>query len=121
MTMSLRAGRVVEIASLPTLADGLAGQIDEDGLEIGRYAADAMVLVSEDEVARSIVWARKHLGLLVEGAGAVGMAAVRYGHIPSLTGPVVVILSGGNLDESRFNQLPGADHHPTRDQSAPPT
>lgn len=121
MTLSLKAGRVVEIPSLPTLADGLAGQIDQDGLEIGRYAADAMVPVSEDEVAESIVWARKHLGLLVEGAGAVGMAAVRYGHIPSLTGPVVVILSGGNLDESRFNQLLDGDHHPPLGRSAPPT
>ena len=51
MHKSVVAGRVIEIPHTPTLADGLAGQIDDDALHIGQTCADEIVLVTEDELA----------------------------------------------------------------------
>jgi threonine dehydratase len=105
MTRSLNAGRVVEIALLPTLADGLAGQIDEAGLEIGRVALDGVEVVTEDDIARAIAWLADEEDLVVEGSGAVGVAALFTGALGVLDGPVVVVISGGNIDPERHARL----------------
>ncbi len=52
MSRSLAERKVVEIPSVPTLADGLAGQIDDDALDIGRNALDRIVTLAEDEIAQ---------------------------------------------------------------------
>jgi len=105
MSKSLRAGHLVAIPSVPTLADGLAGQIDEDALDIGRNALDDIVTVSEREIAETIAWLARSAGAIVEGAGAVAAAAVLYGHLPELVTPAVITVSGGNIDQSRHEQL----------------
>jgi threonine dehydratase len=105
MATSLDAGRVVEIPNLPTLADGLAGQIDEAGLEIGRAALDGMAVVSEGDIARAIVWLAETEDLVVEGSGAVGIAALMTGALGSLEGPVAVVVSGGNIDRERHERI----------------
>jgi threonine dehydratase len=101
MSQSLAAGRVVPIPSEPTLADGLAGQIDEEALAIGQYCADEVVTVSEQEIGETIAWLWRAEGLKSEGAGAVAVAAIRHGKIGALAGPVVAIVSGGNIDDTR--------------------
>jgi len=101
MSRSVAAGHVVPIDSEPTLADGLAGQIDEEALAIGQYCADEIVTVSEEELGETIAWLWRAEGLRSEGAGAVAVAAIRHGKIGSLTGPVVAIVSGGNIDDAR--------------------
>jgi threonine dehydratase len=101
MTRSLAAGRVVEIPSVPTLADGLAGQIDDDALQIGQYCADEMVLVSEDEIASAIAWLHANEALTVEGAGAVAVAALLHGKVRDVEGPAVAVVSGRNIDHAR--------------------
>lgn len=101
MTRSVAAGHVVEIPSVPTLADGLAGQIDDDALHIGQWCADDMVLVTEDEIASAIGWLHRTEGLTVEGAGAVAVAALLHEKVPALEGPVVAVVSGRNIDASR--------------------
>ena len=98
MTRSLRAGHVVDIPYVPTLADGLAGQIDAAGLEIGRAALDGSAVVTEEDIARAIVWLAEHEQLVVEGSGAVGVAAVMTRAFGAIEGPVAVIVSGGNID-----------------------
>ncbi|MEO7360225.1 MAG: pyridoxal-phosphate dependent enzyme [Gemmatimonadaceae bacterium] len=105
MSLSVAAGHVVPIASEPTLADGLAGQIDEEALAIGQYCADEMVTVTEEEIGETIAWLWRAEGLKSEGAGAVAVAAIRYHKIVNLTGPVVAIVSGGNIDESKHAAL----------------
>jgi threonine dehydratase len=105
MTQSLNAGRVVEIPVLPTLADGLAGQIDEAGLEIGRAALDGVEVVSEDDIARAIAWLADEEDLVVEGSGAVGVAALLTGALGKLDGPIVVVVSGGNIDPERHTRV----------------
>jgi threonine dehydratase len=105
MSRSLAAGRLVEIPSVPTLADGLAGQIDEEALAIGRHALDDIVTLSEDEIGQAIAWLAQREGVIVEGAGAVAVAALLHGRIPALPTPAVAILSGRNIDRPRLDAL----------------
>lgn len=111
MSLSLAAGRVVEIEHRPTIADGLAGQIDADALDIGRHALDDIVTVGEDEIERAIAWLHREIGARIEGAGACGVAALLGSRIRPET-PCAVVVSGGNIDEGRWRQIvsshPGA-------------
>jgi threonine dehydratase len=105
MTRSVSAGHVVDIPHTPTLADGLAGQIDDDALHIGQTCADEMVLVSEEQLGDAIAWLFRNVGIIVEGAGAVTVAALRSGLITGLEGPVVAVVSGRNIDRARHDLL----------------
>lgn len=105
MTRSVRAGRVIDTVVTPTLADGLAGQIDADALHIGQRCADDLVLVSEEELGETIAWLHRTTGMAVEGAGAVTVAALRHGHIDAATGPLVALVSGRNIDPSTLDLL----------------
>jgi threonine dehydratase len=102
MSRSLAAGRVVEIESLPTLADGLAGQIDDTALAIGQAALDDIVTLTEDEIAQAIAWLARQEGVTAEGAGVVAVAALLHGKTRSLPTPIVAIVSGGNIDADRL-------------------
>ena len=107
MSKSLAADTLVEIENLPTLADGLAGQIDEEALDIGRHGLDDIVTVTEGEIGRAILWLLDQHGMKVEGAGAVGVAAILAGKI-GITGETVVVVSGGNIDGAALSQLQAA-------------
>jgi threonine dehydratase len=97
---SLEAGDVVEVASALTIADGIA--VKRPGkLTLGliREWADEIVVVPEDDVAEAMVLLMERAKLVVEGAGAVGVAALLAGRIPECgAGTTVAILSGGNVD-----------------------
>ena len=105
MTRSIAAGHVVEIPSVATLADGLAGQIDDDALRIGQACVDEMVLVSEEEIARAIAWLFHNEQLTVEGAGATVVAALLNDRIAGLAGPVVAVISGRNIDSAKHSEI----------------
>ena len=104
MTKSLSAHRVVEIESVSTLADGLAGQIDDDALDIGRHGLDDIVALPEEDIARAIAWFGNEHGARVEGAGACGVAAILSGRLKPET-PCAVVVSGGNIDEARWKEI----------------
>jgi threonine dehydratase len=111
MAASLAAGHRVEVPVPPTLADGLAGQIDDEAFEIGRAALDDIVTVTEQEIAAAIAWLSHEHDMRVEGSGAVGVAALLHERIPALVFPTVVVVSGGNIDELRWRAIvdgPGA-------------
>lgn len=108
MSRSLAAGRLVEIESLPTLADGLAGQIDDEAFDIGQHGLDEMVVLSEAEIARSIAWLWEHEHQRVEGAGACGVGAVLLEHVRVGT-PAAIVVSGGNIDAAKFDRVLKAD------------
>jgi threonine dehydratase len=111
MAASLAAGHRVDVPVPPTLADGLAGQIDDAGFEIGREALDEIVTVTEQEIAAAIAWLSHEHELRVEGSGAVGAAAVLHQRTRPSRSPVVVVLSGGNIDDLRWRSIvdgPGA-------------
>lgn len=104
MSRSLGARRVVEIENVPTLADGLAGQIDEDALDIGRHGLDDIVALPEEVIADAIAWFASEHGARVEGAGACGIAAVLTGRLKPET-PCAVVVSGGNIDDARWREI----------------
>jgi threonine dehydratase len=97
---SLEAGKPVAVSSALTIADGIAvKRPGELTLELIRRWVDRIVVVAEDDVAEAMVFVLERAKLVVEGAGAVGVAAVLGGRIEvSGPGTAVVILSGGNVD-----------------------
>jgi threonine dehydratase len=100
MQASLAAGKPVLVEEMPTLADSLGGGIGlENRLTFSmiRDLLDGIVLVSEDEIAAGIAHAYAEEREIVEGAGAVGIAALLAGKIVA-EGPVVILLSGRNID-----------------------
>jgi threonine dehydratase len=100
MKASLDVGHPVLVEELPTLADSLGGGIGLDNrLTFGmcRDLLDDVILVSEDEIAAGIRHAYQQEREIVEGAGAVGIAALLAGKV-RLAGPVAVLLSGRNID-----------------------
>ena len=109
MARSLEAGRVVEVPVVPTLADGLAGQVDETGLAIARRAVDRMAVVPEAAIARAIRWLAREESVVAEGSGAVTVAALLEGAAGPVRGPVVAIVSGGNIDPARHRRIVGED------------
>ena len=102
MAASLAAGARVDVPMLPTLADGLAGQIDDEGLAIGRVAIDVMVTVREAEIADAMRWLAREHDLRAEGSGAVALAALLHGLVPDVAGPIAAVLSGGNVDDVKW-------------------
>ena len=105
MSRSVAAGRVVPIENAPTLADGLAGQIDDEALDIGRHGLDEIVTVTEAEIGDAIRWLWKSERVRAEGAGAVGVAALLQRRAGGLRTPAVAIVSGGNIDNERFDRI----------------
>lgn len=105
MAVSLAAGRRADIELRATIADGLAGQVDDEGVAIGQFAIDEMRVVTETQTANAIAWASREHDLRVEGSGAVGIAAALENRIPRFDGPIAVIVSGGNIDDERWRSL----------------
>jgi threonine dehydratase len=100
MKASIDAGHPVPVEELPTLADSLGGGIGLDNrltFRMCRDLLDDIVLVSEQEIANGISHAYQHEREIVEGAAAVGIAALLAGKVRS-RGPVVALLSGRNID-----------------------
>ncbi len=100
MHASLAAGKPVAVAELPTLADSLGGGIgltNRYSFALCRALLDDVILLSEGEIAAGIRHAFTADGETVEGAGAVGIAALLAGKVTA-RGPVAVLLSGDNID-----------------------
>jgi threonine dehydratase len=97
---SLKAGRPVAVSAGLTIADGIAvKRPGELTLGLIERWLDDLVVVGEDVVADAMVLLMEKAKLVVEGAGAVGVAALLGGQvIPAQTGTTCVILSGGNVD-----------------------
>lgn len=97
---SLKAGKPIEIENKPTIADGIAvKKPGEKTLPIIRELVEKVVEVSDDEIARGIFHCAQNAHLVVEGAGAAGIAAVIAGKFD--IGPndtVCAVLAGGNID-----------------------
>jgi len=96
--ISLQKGEPTEIAILPTIADGIAvARPGELNFQIVRDMVDEVVTVSDDDTAQALLVLLERAKLVVEPAGAVGVAAILSGQVKA-AGTTVVILSGGNID-----------------------
>ncbi len=104
---SLSAREPVAVDSALTIADGIA--VKRPGrltLELISRWVDGIVVVGEDEVAEAMVFLLERAKLVVEGAGAVGVAAVLAGHVdPMAQGTTAIVLSGGNVDPGLLAQI----------------
>ncbi|HEX2916846.1 MAG TPA: threonine/serine dehydratase [Chloroflexia bacterium] len=112
MQHSLVAGKLVEAPELPSLADGLAGNVEPGSItfELVQKHVDEVVLVTEEAIAEAINFYATELQLLVEGSGAVGLAALLSGKInlavPGKTRPKVIdILSGRNIAAAKLKKI----------------
>jgi threonine dehydratase len=101
MFHSLRAGRPIRMEEEDTLADALAGGIGLDNRYTFRMIqeyVDETLLVTEADIADAMVFALERQRLVVEGGGAVALAALLQGKVTGLGENVVVVLSGGNVE-----------------------
>ncbi|MDE0054303.1 MAG: hydroxyectoine utilization dehydratase EutB [Gammaproteobacteria bacterium] len=107
MAASLTAGLPVDVTESESLADSLGGGIglhNRYTFELVRDLVDDLVLVTEDEIYRAMRTLFLTERLVVEGAAAVGHAALLAGRI-TLDGPGAVIVTGNNVDMSRFSDI----------------
>jgi threonine dehydratase len=107
MKVSLDAGKPVPVEELPTLADSLGGGIGLDNrltFALCRDLLDDVILLSEEEIAAGIAHAYAEEREIVEGAGAVGIAALLAGKIRS-AGAIVAVLSGRNIDMALHRRI----------------
>ncbi|MGI9598052.1 MAG: threonine ammonia-lyase [Acidimicrobiales bacterium] len=113
---SFEAGHPVSIEQPDTIADGLA--VTSPGANtfaLFRPLVDRIETVTEEQIAAAMVVVHQTLGLMIEPSGAVGIATLmvaadRNGEGRPANGQarrIGVVLSGGNIDADRFNQLTG--------------
>lgn len=106
MSHSLERGRISEAAVTATLADGIAvKRVGKRTFPLVRDLVDEMVVVEEEEIAQSIVVLLERTKLLVEGAGAVTLAALLNHRVLDLSGKTVCLLSGGNIDVKTISRV----------------
>ncbi|WNG29746.1 threonine ammonia-lyase [Cystobacter fuscus] len=107
MKASVDAGQVTELPPGTTIADGIAVRRPGDyTFEMIRRYVDDIVTVDEEEIANAILLLLEREKTVTEGAGAVGLAALINGKIPSARGrKVVLLLSGGNIDVNLVSRI----------------
>jgi threonine dehydratase len=106
MARSLEENRVyTTFPSKETIAEGLEGGISKITFELGQRLIDSMVLVEEDEIRSAIRFLLEHHRLVVEGSGAVGVAALLHKRWSDPGCKTGVVLSGGNLDYRLLKQI----------------
>jgi threonine dehydratase len=112
MYESLKVGKPISMEEEETLAEALSGGIgltNRYSLPLIRELVDRHVLVTEEEIGKAMVYAQESLNLLVEGGGAVALAALLAGktELSETTegGTVGVVVSGGNVSLSRLQKL----------------
>ncbi|OSP10179.1 threonine ammonia-lyase [Halorubrum ezzemoulense DSM 17463] len=104
---SLEAGEVTEIDSVDTIADGIATRsVGEETLEVMAEYVDEVVTVDDREIALALTLLLERAKTLVEGAGAVALAAVLSEAFEYDDGETVVAaLCGGNIDLNRLGTV----------------
>ncbi len=108
MAAAFEAGRLVTVPVLDSLADGLAGNIEPGSpmYELARQYVDEMVVVEENEIAQAMSWYIEQCHLIVEGAGAVVLAALLHQRVAGISGKTVAaVLTGRNVSGERLKAL----------------
>jgi threonine dehydratase len=105
--LSRDAGRIVEVETAETLADGIAvKRLGEVTFPLIEKYVDDIVVVGEDEIARAILLLLEREKTVVEGAGAAPLAALLSGRVSvSEDDSVVAVLCGGNIDVNIISRI----------------
>jgi threonine dehydratase len=90
-----------------TLAEALSGEIEAGSITftLTKQVVDRCLLVEEAAIAEAMRWLMTQAGWIVEGGGAVGVAAVRSGVLELDDRPMAIVVSGGNVDEDILLQV----------------
>jgi threonine dehydratase len=109
MAASLAAGRLVDIDERETIADAVAGGIEPGAITfpLCRDLVDAIEVVPEGLIARSMGLVESLHGRTIEGAGALPVAALFRDPGPWSGRTVVAVASGGNISPERFRAVVG--------------
>lgn len=105
MYESLKEGKPIEFPEEETVANALSGGIglnNQYTFRLVRDMVDEYVLVSEEEVMRAMALAAAEQNIIVEGGGAVGIAALLFDKVTAVDGDAAVVVSGGNVDLETF-------------------
>src|SRR5258706_7185494 len=103
MQMSWRAGRVVSTSTMDTIADGIFVRVPvQEALEIMPRTVDDVILVTDDEILDAMRLVHRNAGLVVEPAGAAGIAAVTKRRKELAGKRVAVVLTGGNVTDEQI-------------------
>lgn len=106
MANSVREGQITELASVSTIADGIAvkkpGSLTYD---ICSKYVDEIVTVTDDEISAAILALMEQHKLVTEGAGAVSVAAAMFGKVDVKGKKTVCLLSGGNIDVTILSRV----------------
>ncbi|TGK06404.1 pyridoxal-phosphate dependent enzyme [Leptospira fletcheri] len=101
MRLALNRGETVPIDIFPTIAEGLAGNLERGSITVdllSRYA-ESTLSVTESQIRDGMSYLALHHGIVAEGAGSVAMAAILAGEFPLPKGqPLIAIVSGRNID-----------------------
>lgn len=104
--LSLRDGCPYErYEAAPTIAEGLAGGFGKLPFELIKGRVEEIVIVSEEEIRRAVLALLESDQLVVEGSGAVGVAALLFEKVDLRGKKVVALLSGGNIDAGLLFQI----------------
>jgi threonine dehydratase len=105
--LSRQAGRIVEVETAETLADGIAvKRLGDRTFPIIEEHVEEIVVVGEEEIARAILLLLEREKTVVEGAGASTLAALLSGRVPVRAGEqVVAVLCGGNIDVNMVSRI----------------
>ncbi len=98
MARSKASGVLTKTAEAVTIADGIAVKSPGDlTFAVVQKYVDDIVTIDDEAIASAILMLLERAKLMVEGSGAIGLAAVLAGKIP-VAGPVACVVSGGNID-----------------------
>jgi threonine dehydratase len=90
-----------------TIADGLAGNLEPGSVtvEMTRRYVGAIATVTEPQIRHAIRYLATELGIIAEGSGAVAVAAVLAGQVPSAPGRIVALVTGRNIASSLLAEI----------------
>jgi threonine dehydratase len=107
MQESVRAGHVVTLSKVDCIIDGLrVKRVGETTLEVVARYVDEIVTLPDEEIFENVVWVMGHCKLVVEGAAAASVAALRKGLVKAPPGSkVACVLTGGNINLAQLKGM----------------
>lgn len=107
MYHSLKAGKILKMVSKPTLADGVAGGIEEGSItfDLCRRYVDKFTLVTEDEIAKAVRLTLEKHHMLIEGSAALPVAAYTRDPTTYRGEKVILVITGCRIDLSTLRKI----------------
>lgn len=102
-SLSFKKGTPVEIENVDTIADGLRSpKVGENNWPLLKECVDSVQLVSDEEIKKAMKTVFDIFGMVIEPSAATSVAALMKTDPKKISGDVVCILSGGNVDRDQF-------------------